>query len=107
MLELRNIVKVYQGGTVNEHCLFDDFNLTIPNEQFVCVIGSNGSGKTSLLNIICGSIPIDEGCVMIGRENITAYMCRTPLDVERLRLAKRRILRALSQERHPADLVLR
>ena len=72
MLELRSIVKVYQGGTVNEHCLFDDFNLTIPDGQFVCVVGSNGSGKTSLLNIICGSIPIDEGCVMIGRENITA-----------------------------------
>ena len=72
MLELRNIVKIYQGGTVNEHCLFDDFSLTIPDKQFVCVVGSNGSGKTSLLNIICGSIPIDEGAIMIGRENITA-----------------------------------
>jgi len=72
VLELRSIVKIYQGGTVNEHCLFDDFNLTIPDQQFVCVVGSNGSGKTSLLNIICGSIPIDEGCIMIGQQNITA-----------------------------------
>ena len=64
MLELRNIVKIYQGGTVNETCLFNEFNLTIPDQQFVCVVGSNGSGKTSLLNIICGSIPIDEGCIM-------------------------------------------
>ena len=71
MLELRNIVKIYQGGTVNETCLFDEFSLTIPDKQFVCVVGSNGSGKTSLLNIICGSIPIDEGCIMIGNENIT------------------------------------
>ena len=71
MLELRNIVKIYQGGTVNETCLFDEFSLTIPDKQFVCVVGSNGSGKTSLLNIICGSIPIDEGCIMIGKENIT------------------------------------
>ena len=71
MLELRNIVKIYQGGTVNETCLFDDFNLTIPDRQFVCVVGSNGSGKTSLLNIICGSIPIDEGCVIVGGKNIT------------------------------------
>jgi len=71
VLELRNIVKIYQGGTVNETCLFNDFSLTIPDRQFVCVVGSNGSGKTSLLNIICGSIPIDEGQVLIGGENIT------------------------------------
>ena len=71
MLELKNIVKIYQGGTVNETCLFNDFSLTIPDRQFVCVVGSNGSGKTSLLNIICGSIPIDEGQVLIGGENIT------------------------------------
>ena len=71
MLELRDIVKIYQGGTVNETCLFDGFSLSIPEGQFVCVVGSNGSGKTSLLNIICGSIPIDEGQVLIGGENIT------------------------------------
>ena len=71
MLELKNIVKIYQGGTVNETCLFDGFSLTIPDKQFVCVVGSNGSGKTSLLNIICGSIPIDDGEILIGGENIT------------------------------------
>ena len=71
MLELRNIVKIYQGGTVNETCLFNDFNLTIPDGQFVSVIGSNGSGKTSLLNIICGSIDMDEGSVLVGGKNIT------------------------------------
>ena len=71
MLELKNIVKIYQGGTVNETCLFDGFSLTIPDKQFVCVVGSNGSGKTSLLNIICGSIPIDDGEILIGGESIT------------------------------------
>ena len=74
MLELKNIVKIYQGGTVNETCLFDEFSLTIPDKQFVCVVGSNGSGKTSLLNIICGSIPIEEGAIMMNGENI----CRLP-----------------------------
>ena len=71
MLEVRDIVKIYQGGTVNETCLFNGFSLTIPDRQFVCVVGSNGSGKTSLLNIICGSIPIDDGEILIGGENIT------------------------------------
>ena len=71
MLELKNVVKIYQGGTVNETCLFDGFSLSIPDRQFVCVVGSNGSGTTSLLNIICGSIPIDDGEILIGGENIT------------------------------------
>ena len=71
MLELRDIVKIYQGGTVNETCLFNGFSLSIPDGQFVCVVGSNGSGKTSLLNILCGSISVDEGQVFVGGENVT------------------------------------
>ena len=43
----------------------------IPEGQFVSVVGSNGSGKTSMLNVICGSIDIDSGAVMINEDNIT------------------------------------
>ena len=71
MLELKHIHKYYNTGTVNEMCLFEDFNLTIRDHEFVSVVGSNGSGKTSLLNIICGSIPLDEGAIRIGNEDIT------------------------------------
>lgn len=71
MLELKHIHKYYNTGTVNEMCLFEDFNLTIRGHEFVSVVGSNGSGKTSLLNIICGSIPLDEGTIRIGNEDIT------------------------------------
>lgn len=70
MLELKHIHKYYNTGTVNEMCLFEDFNLTIRDHEFVSVVGSNGSGKTSLLNIICGSIPLDEGTIRIGNEDI-------------------------------------
>ncbi len=70
MLELSHIHKTYQAGTVHETCLFQDFSLTVPKGQFVSVVGSNGSGKTSMLNIICGSIPIDEGEVRIGGKSM-------------------------------------
>lgn len=71
MLELKNIYKNYNPGSVNELCLFDDFNLTIEDGQFVSVVGSNGSGKTSMLNIICGSIDADRGQIFVNGENIT------------------------------------
>lgn len=71
MLELKHIGKYYNQGTVNEMCLFDDFSLTINKGEFVSVVGSNGSGKTSLLNIICGSIPMDSGRILINKKDIT------------------------------------
>ena len=71
MLELKHIHKMYNPGTINEICLFDDFNLKIEDGQFVSVVGSNGSGKTSMLNIICGSIPIDGGSIIVNGVDIT------------------------------------
>lgn len=70
MLELKNITKIYNPGTVNEHCLFEDFSLTVKDGEFVSVVGSNGSGKTSILNIICGSISLNQGEVIISGKNI-------------------------------------
>ena len=71
MLELRNIEKYYNPGTINEMCLFDKFNLTVDKGEFVSVVGSNGSGKTSMLNILCGSIPVDGGQILMNGEDIT------------------------------------
>ena len=71
MLELKNINKYYNAGTVNAMCLFKDFNLSIADGEFVSVIGSNGSGKTSMLNLICGSIPVDSGTITMGGVDIT------------------------------------
>ena len=70
MLEVRNITKIYNPGTVTEQRLVHDFSLTAEEEQFVTIVGGNGSGKTSLLNIICGSIPIEAGDVLVDGKSI-------------------------------------
>ena len=71
MLELKHINKYYNPGTVNEMCLFQDFNLSIEKNEFVSVVGSNGSGKTSMLNLICGSIDTDGGTILIDGKDIS------------------------------------
>ena len=71
MIELQHIDKYYNIGTVNEVCLFKDFNLTIHDGDFISVIGSNGSGKTSLLNLICGSLGAEAGKIILNEEDIT------------------------------------
>ena len=70
MLEIRDITKVYNPGTVAEQRLFEHFSLTVETGQFVTIVGGNGSGKTSLLNILCGSIPMDGGDVLIDGKSV-------------------------------------
>lgn len=71
MIELKKINKNYNPGSINELCLFEDFDFTVNDGEFVAVVGSNGSGKTSLLNIICGSIDIDCGRIVVNGEDLT------------------------------------
>ncbi len=70
MIELRNITKIYNLGEITEMTLFNDFSLTVADGEFLSIVGSNGSGKTSMLNIICGSIPIEKGEIVINGKNI-------------------------------------
>lgn len=71
MLILKDISKTYDQGLPTENKLFESFNLHIEEGEFVSVVGSNGSGKTSLLNIIAGNIPIDSGSIQFDNENVT------------------------------------
>lgn len=52
-------------------CLFKGFHLTVKEGEFLSVVGSNGSGKTSMLNIICGSIPVESGQILLDGKDIT------------------------------------
>ncbi len=71
MLELKNIHKRFNAGTVDETVLFDDFSFTAATGSFVSIIGSNGSGKTTLLNLICGSDTFEKGQVLFDGTDIT------------------------------------
>ena len=71
MLELKNITKIYNPGQITEVCVFRDFSPSVAEGEFLSIVGSNGSGKTSLLNIICGSIGVESGSILINGEDVT------------------------------------
>lgn len=71
MLELKNIKKTFNTGTIDEKTLFNDFSFQMKPGEFVSVIGSNGSGKTTMLNIISGDTLPDGGSIFLDGEEIT------------------------------------
>ncbi len=71
VLELKNITKIYNPGEITEVCVFRDFSLSVEEGEFISIVGSNGSGKTSLLNIICGSIGVEAGSILINGRDVT------------------------------------
>ncbi len=71
MLELNNITKRFNVGTVDESTVFDNFNFKVDEGEFVSIIGSNGSGKTTMLNLICGSLKPDSGHIIFNSKDIT------------------------------------
>lgn len=72
MIEFVNVNKIYNAGTVNQSHLLVDFSLKVEKGSFVSVVGSNGSGKTTMLNLISGTIPCDSGRIMLKGSDITA-----------------------------------
>lgn len=71
MLELRNVTKVFNPGTVNEKLALDNFSMTLEDGEFVTVIGGNGAGKSTMMNAIAGVWPVDFGQILIDGEDVT------------------------------------
>ena len=71
MLEIKNICKTFNAGTVNEKCVFDGLSLKLEEGDFVTVIGGNGAGKSTMLNIVSGAYMPDEGSVSIDGVDVT------------------------------------
>jgi len=71
MLELKNVSKVFNPNTVNEKLALDDINLTLNEGDFVTIIGGNGAGKSTMLNMVAGVYPADSGQIIIDGINVT------------------------------------
>lgn len=71
MLEVNNIYKTFNPGTVNEKRALNGVTLTLNEGDFVTVIGSNGAGKSTTLNAIAGVWPIDSGSIVIDGKDVT------------------------------------
>ncbi len=71
MLEIKNVYKTFNAGTVNKKCALDGINLTLNDGDFVTVIGGNGAGKSTLLNMIAGVYPVDCGSIIIDGSDVT------------------------------------
>lgn len=73
MLELKQVTKVFNPGTVNERPALVDIDLEVAAGDFITIIGSNGAGKSTLLNVIAGVYPPDTGSIRLEGQDITAW----------------------------------
>ncbi len=73
MLEIKNIHKTFNKGTINEKPALRGVDITLESGDFVTIIGGNGAGKSTTLNAVAGVWPVDEGRIVVDGENITGY----------------------------------
>ncbi len=73
MLELKNISKTFNPGTVNEKCALHDLSLSVPDGDFITIIGANGAGKSTLFGAIGGNFLTDSGEILLDGQNVTFW----------------------------------
>ena len=73
MLKIENIKKAFNPGTANEVRALRGVNIEIEEGSFVCVLGTNGSGKSTMLNAVAGTFLVDEGTITLDNTDITKW----------------------------------
>src|SRR5690349_2521031 len=73
MLQIRNISKTFHARTLNEVRALENVSVTIEEGSFVIVVGTNGSGKSSLLNAVAGTFFIDSGSISLAGHDVTRW----------------------------------
>lgn len=71
MLEIKNVSKTFNPGTVNAKTALNGLNLTLHDGDFVTVIGGNGAGKSTMLNAVAGTITVDTGYIVLDGKDLT------------------------------------
>ena len=71
MLEIKEIYKTFNAGTVNEKRALNGLTLSLKEGDFCTVIGGNGAGKSTMLNAVAGTYPVDAGSILIGGTDVT------------------------------------
>lgn len=71
MLEINNVYKTFNPGTINEKRALNGLNLTLNDGDFITVIGGNGAGKSTMLNMVAGVYPVDNGSIVIDGVDVT------------------------------------
>jgi len=71
MLEIKNVYKTFNAGTVNEKVALRGLNLELKDGEFVTVIGGNGAGKSTMLNCVSGAYTVEEGQIIIDGVDVT------------------------------------
>ena len=76
MLEIQNVSKTFNAGTVNQKTALNGLNLKLNEGDFVTVIGGNGAGKSTMLNAVAGVWPVDMGKIIIDGKDISEYTAK-------------------------------
>lgn len=71
MLDIQNLSVTFNAGSIDEKNVLHDLNLHVETGEFICIIGSNGVGKSTILNTIAGSIIPDKGKILLDNTDIT------------------------------------
>lgn len=71
MLELKGLYKTFNAGTINEKRAINGVDLTLEDGDFVTIIGGNGAGKSTVLNLISGVFPVDQGSIHLNEKELT------------------------------------